>query len=119
MLVDQYFQLSFFQYYLALCAEVQELRHRIQEIVTSKKITDDVNEILQVRTPIATSDHRVVSCTLTTHAHMLATLNYMLLDSLKTWKVGMSLETISRQLYPTSPIPAFPYLRDVSYVTKE
>ncbi|VDK36778.1 unnamed protein product [Taenia asiatica] len=31
----------------SLCAEVHELRQRIKEVLTSKKITDDVNEILQ------------------------------------------------------------------------
>lgn len=32
----------------ALCNEVSELRERIKELLTSKKITDDINEILQV-----------------------------------------------------------------------
>ncbi|VDM17355.1 unnamed protein product [Hydatigera taeniaeformis] len=31
----------------ALCAEVHELRQRIKEVLTSKTITDDINEILQ------------------------------------------------------------------------
>lgn len=31
----------------ALCLEVGELRERIKELLTSKKITDDINEILQ------------------------------------------------------------------------
>uniref|UniRef100_A0A5K3ENZ0 DUF5741 domain-containing protein n=1 Tax=Mesocestoides corti TaxID=53468 RepID=A0A5K3ENZ0_MESCO len=31
----------------SLCTEVHELRRRLQEILTSKKVTDDINEILQ------------------------------------------------------------------------
>ncbi|EUB64343.1 Centrosomal protein [Echinococcus granulosus] len=31
----------------SLCVEIHELRQRIKEVLTSKKITDDINEILQ------------------------------------------------------------------------